>query len=339
MWELSNRTRFAAERTFARDRDGAEVLLVVVKATFAIGASGELRIADEQVPVELTPRHIGDPTRSSLLHDSDFALRRQLTDVLLTGHARARDDRPAIAVEAGIRIGAWQKRVWVVGDRHWDRGLAGPVLSDPEPFTTMPLIYERAFGGVDVSGDASSEKGPERCEDNPVGVGFARSAENLERRAVPNLEDPDDLLRSPLQTPRPMAFGPIPREWSRRRALGGTFDERWKRERRPLVPDDFDDAFWQSAPPDQRTTLRGGEQVELTGVSRHGHLRFALPRLELAFRSTIKGKAVEHESSLHTVIFEPDHDRVVLVHASAFPCHHTIQSLTRTVVREVGQAA
>ncbi len=76
MWELSNRTRFAAERAFARDRDGAEVLLVVVKATFAIGPDGALRVADEQVPVARVPRRLGDPGSSSLLHDADFALRK-----------------------------------------------------------------------------------------------------------------------------------------------------------------------------------------------------------------------------------------------------------------------
>src|SRR6476659_1612393 len=106
MWELSNRTRFAAERTFARDRDGAEVLLVVLKATFAIGPDGALRVADEQVPVAEVPLHAGEPWRSSLRHDADFALGKRATDVLATGHAHAPQGKPTIAVEARVRVGA-----------------------------------------------------------------------------------------------------------------------------------------------------------------------------------------------------------------------------------------
>jgi hypothetical protein len=326
MWELSNRTRFAAERTFARDRDGAEVLLVVVKATFAIGPDGALRVADEQIPVARVPRHLGDPDSSSLLHDADFALARGSTDVLVVGHAHALQGKPAIAVEARVRIGAWQKRLLAVGDRRWERGMTGWRLTDPEPFTRMPLVYERAFGGREHAV-------------NPVGLGFAPSATDLAGQAAPNLEDPSDLLRAPDQRPRPMSFGPIAREWPERRRLAGTYDERWRRERRPLVPEDFDAAFWQSAPPDQRVSLHGGEPVELTGLHPRGVLRFELPRIQASFRTRLGGRYVEHAPSLHTVIFEPDEDRLVLVFQSALPCHHDIQSLERTVVREIASAA
>jgi hypothetical protein len=330
MWELSNRTRFAAERAFARDRDGAEVLLVVVKATFALGPDGALRVADEQVPVARVPRHAGEPGRSSLLHEADFALGKRATDVLATGHAHALQGKPTIAVEARVRIGAWQKRVLAVGDRRWERGMTGWRLSDPEPFTSMPLAYERAFGGADRTGRELTEYAA-----NPVGIGFAREAADLAGRAAPNLEDPSDLLRSPDQRPRPMSFGPIAREWPERRRLAGTYDERWRRERRPLVPGDFDDAFWQSAPPDQQASLEGGEPVELKGLHPRGVLRFELPRIRPSFRTRLGGQVVEHAASLHTVIFEADEDRVVLVFQSALPCHHEIQSLEQTVVREV----
>lgn len=334
MWELSNRTRFVAERTFTRDRDGAEVLLVVVKATFTIGDDGEVTVAEHQVPVTMTPVHSGEPGSSSLLHDSDFALTRHLTDVLVVGHARSRDERGSIAVEAGIRIAGWQKRIWVVGDRRWEKGLTGWILSDPEPFVEMPLVYEKAFGGVDAS-----EEEAVRFDDNPVGTGLALSEANLVGKAAPNLEDPDDLLETPLQRPRPMSFGPIAREWAPRRALAGTFDDRWKRERRPLVPLDFDDRFFQSAPPDQQVPLGGGEEVELVGMDPRGTLRFRLPKLELTFRSRIQRRIEEHGSTLHSVVFEPDLRRLVMVYGSALPCHQTIHTLTRTVVREAEHAA
>ena len=40
MWQIDNRTPFAAERGWVRDRDGAEVWLVAVKCTFDILPDG-----------------------------------------------------------------------------------------------------------------------------------------------------------------------------------------------------------------------------------------------------------------------------------------------------------
>ncbi len=86
-------------------------------------------------------------------------------------------------------------------------------------------------------------------------------------------------------------------------------------------------------------SLHGGEPVELAGLHPRGTLRFELPRIRASFRTRLGGRRVEHAPSLHTVIFEPDEDRVVLVFQSALPCHHDIQSLERTVVQEVASAA
>ncbi|NUP06048.1 MAG: DUF2169 domain-containing protein [Polyangiaceae bacterium] len=322
MWALHNRTRFVAERTFARDRDGAEVLLVVVKATFTISHDHAPRVAPRQASIAHTPRYRADPARSSLLHEADFALEKRRTDVLLVGNAHARDGIPTIATEVRVRVGKWQKRVAVFGDRRWTRVLGGLRLGKPEPFTSMPLSYERAFGGAGH-------------RENPVGVGAERLAGALESTPVPNLEDRQDPLTLPEQDKRAMSFGPIARDWPARRALAGTFDERWRRERCPLVPDDFDDAFWQCAPPDQQISIEGGENVELTGVSPRGPMRFELPRLRFSFRSRVGNKLVEHPSSMHTLLFEPDENCMTFVFQSALPCHHELQSLSQTIVEEV----
>lgn len=325
MWALENRTRFVADRTFARDRDGAEVLLVAVKVTFDIGHDHAPALSARQVPLARVPRHRGDPTRTSLAHESDFVLTKRATDVLLFGHACARDGVPTIASEVRVRIGDWQKRVVVFGDRRWVRTFGGFRLSDPQPFVKMPLDYDRAFGG-------------EGHSDNPLGVGAVLDRGGPETTPVPNLEDPDDLLTAPDQNKRAMSFGPIARDWPSRRALAGTYDARWQRERHPLVPEDFDDDFWQSAPADQRARIRGGEAVELVGVSPRGPIRFELPRLRLSFRTRVGKKVVEHPSSIHTIFFEPDDGRMVLVHQSSLECHHDMQRLERTIVEEVDSA-
>ena len=330
MWLLTNRTRFAAERTFLRDANGAEVLVVAIKATFALDPAGRLELMEQQQPIERVPRYRGDPQRSSLLCETDFVLCKAATDVLLLGSAHAAGGRPSIAVEVGMRVGPLAKTAIAIGDRRWQHDITGFHLSEPEPFASMPLTYERAFGGVDVDGDERSVH-----ETNPVGVGYGRNVRASAPPAVPNLEDPEALLRSPEAHPPTIGFGPIARTWPTRRRLAGSYDERWHRERRPLLPADFDPAFYQCAPPDQRLLLRGGEGVELTGVSPDGPLRFELPRIGLTLHTRMGGRTVDHGVMLHTVLFEPDASRVALTFASALPCHAFVQSLGETIVEEV----
>ena len=58
----------------------------------------------------------------------------------------------------------------------------------------------------------------------------------------------------------PAGYGPIDPGWLPRRALAGTYDDRWNRTKKPLLPDDFDPAYALSSPADQRNAkpLAGG---------------------------------------------------------------------------------
>ena len=196
MWDLVNRSRFAVASSFARDGEGAESLLVAIRATFTLDDRGELRVAEEQVPVARVPSYAGDPTRSSLLADVDFAPRKAATDVLLLGHACAVDEKPSIAVEVRARVGAWEKRLVAIGDRRWRRAAVGPRLDDPAPFVRVPLLYEHAYGGA---------REGEVFDANPIGRGYARRGDDVQiGLAAPQPRRP---TRAPLEPSRP-ALGP-----------------------------------------------------------------------------------------------------------------------------------
>jgi hypothetical protein len=242
-------------------------------------------------------------------------------------------------MEVGFRVGPVQKIVRVTGDRRW--GSAG--LGAPEPFVTMPIVYERAFGGTDAR---SSQ--PERDWDwrNPVGTGFAVEREHLQGVPLPNVEYPDEAMAGWKDLPRPAGFGAIAGHWQPRVAYAGTYDERWMQQRQPLVPDDFDDRFFQCAPVDQQTPsfLRGGEPVVLHRLTPGGDLRFVLPKVFLGFDTRFYdgSREIHKERRLHTIILEPDHPRVSLVWHSALPCHFKVQKLERTIVTlkiEIGGGA
>src|SRR5688572_15640824 len=72
MWQVENRTPFAADRAWVRDRNGAEVWLVAVKCTFNIETDGSTTMSREQPPVLQVPEYYGEPGKSSIKYEADL---------------------------------------------------------------------------------------------------------------------------------------------------------------------------------------------------------------------------------------------------------------------------
>jgi hypothetical protein len=329
MWQIDNRTPYAAERRWVRDREGAEVWLVAVKCVFDIQPDGTTKISGEQSPPNLVPKHLADPAQSSVLYDADLVLTKTTTDITVMGHAHAPGGRAVDQLDVGFRVGSVQKLLRVFGDRTWN----GSSATSPLPFERMPLTYERAFGGRDAGSPNPDQDWDWR---NPAGIGFCTSAARASGLALPNIEYPDQLISSWSDRPVPAGFGPIAAHWQPRAVFAGTYDERWRKTRDPLLPDDFDDRFFQSAPMDQQPPqfLNGGEPVALKGLMPSGELQFHLPRVFLRLETEFTNGAEQtHERPrLYSVIIEPDTPRVSLVFQSSLPCHHRVHELLRTVV-------
>ena len=332
MWTVSNNTPFAADRTFVCDRDGAMVWIVVIKGTFLIQTDGSAVVADKQADVCVKPQHRGEPELSSLVYDIDLIHTKPATDIILNGHAYAPKGKPAFEVDATMQVAGITKTVRAYGDRTWERGFAGMKMTDPQPFVKMPIVYERAFGGGDKS--SSDVKNPRWERRNPVGVGFAKSPELLAGQPAPNIEDPQSLLSAVKLKAHPAGFGPIGRHWEPRVDWAGTYDEKWGKERLPLLPRDFDERFYQCAPADQQAPqyLKGGEPVALLNLSPEGLLRFNLPRVWLTFRTRLANEVIDHHANLHTVILEPDVPRVIMAWHTSVPCHGKDAKLQGTTV-------
>jgi hypothetical protein len=332
IWELANDTAFQADRAMLRDARGAELWVVVVKAAFDVHPDGSTSLAKESVEPFHCPVYRGDPARSSLLYGEDFVTGRAGTEILLNGSAYAPEGRPAESVDAGIAVGAWHKVVRVFGERIWERGVTGIRASRPQPFSRMPLVYERAFGGVDPHQDDVAK--PSLDMRNPVGRGYARHASWLTGTLLPNVEDPKHLIRLPYDMPEPAGFGAIAPHWTARARYAGTYDAAWEEDRCPVLPADFDPRFLQCAPADQQCAapLAGGEEVRLVNLTPDGFRAFRLPRYVLGMRTLIGGSSVRHRPLLMTIVFEPDAARVIMVWHSALPCHGRARKLTETAV-------
>jgi len=187
--------------TIPTDKEGYPILLVVVKATYTVRPDGRCVLARPQIPPTKADVHLGEPGLSSVVYETDYSTKKQKTDVLINGHAYPPGGRPAEVVDATVRVGPLTKTIRVFGDRIWKPGLVvGVQASSPIPFVKMPLVYERAFGGV----DRTVEKEPRYDMRNPVGCGFHRlKAGEIVGTLLPNLENPAALIGNPYDTPEP----------------------------------------------------------------------------------------------------------------------------------------
>ena len=229
MWTVDNRTPYAVGRVWGRDKEGVHEWLVAVKASYRIRSNGMLVLADEQPPPLLLPEYNGEDGGSSLKYEAELVSPKPTTDVLLNGTAYAPHGRPATEFLATLRVGDVRKTIKVFGNRVWKRGVLGDGTSTPEPVTQVPIVYERAYGGFDKS-DPDPKR--QRLEPrNPVGCGLVAK----DGQPYPNFEYPSGRL----DKAGPAGFGPVASYWSPRLELQGTYDERWRKGRFPLLPDDW----------------------------------------------------------------------------------------------------
>src|SRR3954469_5160760 len=210
MLQLRNNTPLECEIVPLADGEGVDTLYTFLKGTFAIG--DRLRFADERVPVCLADEHYGEPATSSIRTSSDLCLEKQGTDVLLVGSAWAPGGKPTWQMDVSLTVGAITKRARVFGDRVWRAQAAGAAMEWVAPFIKMPLVWERAFGGTDMT-----EHGPAADPRNPVGRGFrAHHGAARTEWPLPNVEDQRLLITDATTTPLPTGFAPIAPHWEPR---------------------------------------------------------------------------------------------------------------------------
>ena len=268
------------------------LLSVVVKAICDLVPDGDARIrSDPEFPT--SDVFVDDDDTASLRYASDYAIYKARADITAVGQVHAAGGATEFAT--GFRFGSGEdrleRRALVFADRVWGSKAAAP-------FTTIPLTWERAFGGPSN-------------EDNPVGRG--------EEELMPNLEDPDALLLDKSERPKPMCFAPIAPTWKKRAAKLGTFDDVWSETRFPYMPNDMDLSFFQAAPPEQQIAYpRGDERFELWGMhpahaKLSGKLPGMKPRCFVQMTEDSGAGFSEIALNLDTVAFDTDDSCVHLV--------------------------
>lgn len=322
MFDIRNQTKFKAFAFLSPDKDFKERVTVVVKGTFDISPNQPATISTDQWAIAFEDQYLGEPAKSSMTYESDLTPFKPATDVVLVGSAYSRRGHLARELDVRMEVGTVKKILRVFGDRRWSFGSLNsqPKITRPEPFSRMPITYERAFGGPDPA--AARENQPPWEKRNPIGTGFffRCERETTDGCRLPNIEDPTQLIHSWKDKPSPQGFGFIGKDWAPRIQHVGTYDDHWRETRCPLLPVDFDERFFQAAHPDLLVPgyLRGNELVRLMNLSPDGEYCFSLPDARVIVSTRILFRDIVNKARLDTVSFFPDQGKMVLLWRALF---------------------
>ena len=178
MAKLENLSPFAAQARLSMAQDSRLLLQIVATGRFALpepnqSASTPIQLCDQQRPAALEDQYWGEPGESSLRYEGQTAFVRPGTDIYLNGTAYAPDDRAVETMTVHLRVGPCSRSLSVFGDRRWQNKAGRLEATAAEPFRSIPLLYERSFGG----GAQSTAGGQPLVEPrNPVGIGLYGSA-------------------------------------------------------------------------------------------------------------------------------------------------------------------
>ncbi len=246
-------------------------LSLVVKGAFHLLQDRAAELLPEQLYPTGDKYYPGDEDMTgSLYYGSDFVHYKLGSDLMLVGRCHPPNGSPAARCLVTFKAGGVGKSLMVFGDRHW-KGMPGfQNISEPAPFTAMPLRYENSFGGPGY-------------DKNPVGKGFI-SKDGDGKHLLPNIEGPDSLLDSKNSRPDPEGFAPLHGMWQQRFSKMGSYGQEWLYNRWPWFPEDFDCAHCSQAVPDLQmdTYLRGDEPLYFKHLHpEHSEFRSSLPGLKV----------------------------------------------------------
>ncbi|HMB93495.1 MAG TPA: DUF2169 domain-containing protein [Rhodothermales bacterium] len=302
---------------------------LLAKATFRV--EHQAPVLERQNPRPLV--FMDEETDLGLIPRDDLVRPSTTFEVILLGAAYTPDGRPAPATMVSLSVGAVQRQLLVVGDRHWGQGFGQARPTDPVPFERMPMTWAQAFGGattVEIDKEASVEVMDARnrlgrgFDPRPQAEGIARALESPngypvfdETRLLPNLENPQARIMEPDDNPDPLCWATMPPDSGLHaaRAVEGLEG-----------PEDFTHARlleqeaatyrahpdWVIALPPERAMLT------LQNATPDGRWAFALPPLRVLFDYTNNGRTTTRDLIPQMMVLYPEEGLFTITYRKPF---------------------
>lgn len=204
------RDHYDADIQLTADEEGRAIASALVKLSFGFTERGI-----EPAPAVPLLHDFRDAATKPRLHSaSDYLPLKLATDVVFRGSAYAPGGRATPNMTVRARVGSSERRVCVFGPRQvrWSQG-GHVTFSEPEPFESIPMTFEEAYGGLDArvpppDGEAEDldlllqVDHPGLYPRNACGRGYVVAERPVEDLWLPALEDPEQRL-----TPESLVVG------------------------------------------------------------------------------------------------------------------------------------
>lgn len=244
--------------------------------------------------------------------DSETPFVREGCDLFVLGHAYP-TQAGGTTTSVELRIGpSFVFKMLVYGDRKWTREGWSLVPDNPKAFERIPLTWNHAFGGtckVDGLDFPSSA--------NPKGLGFYWEKEQAEGQPLPNIEDPDNLIRKWDDRPKPVGTAPYPRYWELRILNSVEYDLSGKLPKiKRIKPAINNNALPRLILPKSPGT---GDIVVVTGVRPGGkRIEFRMPPLAFHIYVQLHDRKYVFPAKLEAMAILAEEGRVMLGFRSCF---------------------
>ena len=283
MWALANTTPFPARVSAFRAHTGASFWALWLKASFEMRPDRPAMFLSDQPPLVVDPVFEGE----RLLFDTDLSQPKPRVDLLIAGEVTPDASGPR-TLTARIADQTIACDVNPQMRKNWRKMW---VPDEKAPVHPAPLDVRSALGGMDEDADATDNDTPPVL--TPVG--------QLDARA-------------------PAHFGPVAPTAPSRARYGGTYDAAWQADRAPLLPADFDPAYWQTALPQNQLNrpVDPAAPLELSGFG-DSDGTYPLPHLALHCATRIASVWHTAPAELQSLSIDLPTRRLSLTYLACWP--------------------
>lgn len=248
------------------------------------------------------------------LVESDDVYKRGGVDILVFGSARAPKSLPVKSTSVEVKFNKKTiNRIAVFGDRVWEKSILGMDISNPKPFTEMPLTLENTFGG---HAEWDGLKIP--YANNPYGKGYNYSKDDCMGKPLPNIENPEKLIRKWSDQPDPVGVACLPQLSELHIRDNVTFDKEGKMTK-------FDSKFYNTAFPAMIVDkVQENDTIEIIGMS-DNIFQFKIPPQSLTMKVSMNERFREWQMYIEQVGLIIDKNKVFITYR--YPINYILTPL------------
>ncbi|WP_230479561.1 DUF2169 family type VI secretion system accessory protein [Izhakiella capsodis] len=316
MSDFTNFSLFPALRYEAIDQYDITFHVVAARLTYDINieekkGQAHLSLSAKQASLNYGDAHYHDPVRSNVKYESDLAPYKPKTDVIINATAFAPQGKLTHCFPVAVKIGDKIKTLRIHAPRRWVFYPTGWLLEYEKPINQLDILYDYASGGWHEMDDKTHVS-----PSNPLGIGWypGEYLKQCKKTSLPapQIDSDDAPVTRISELIMPEGFGFFGRSWSRRIEWAGTYDDVWKNERHPYLPQDFNFNYWCGAHPSLQITLPSEDNisVELWGLlpadeNPHQSISFSIPVETLFTLNKSKlGLSLTKDMQLDTIVID-----------------------------------